>query len=136
MRDVMSTRDEGTKLTWVKPRWSKRQFELHDGDTIVATLAWGRGTRALAQWGEIHLQFSRQGWLRPRILVHTADSVEADVLIATFAQLGGRLSFPDGRALRWTKPKWLTRERIWVDTAQRELVRFHPARHTTVVVTT
>ena len=49
MRDVMNTRGEGTEMTWVKPKWSKRQFELHEGDTIVATLVWGRGTRALAR---------------------------------------------------------------------------------------
>jgi hypothetical protein len=138
MRDVMSTsgEDQGAGLVWTKPKWSKSQFELHAADnTILATLAWGRGTRAQAQWGEIHYQFSRQGWLRPRILVRDADSGEAGTPIATFVQRGGTLSVSDGRTLRWTKPKWLTSERIWVDSAATELVRFHPARHTTVVVT-
>jgi hypothetical protein len=136
MRDVMSTRGEGAELIWVKPKRSKRQFELHEGDTIVATLVWSRGTRSRAQWGETRYQFSRQGWFRPRILVRTENYGEADVPLATFAQRGGLLSFPDGRAFFWKKPKWLTSERIWTNSAATELVRFHPARHTTVVVTT
>src|SRR5215469_13196547 len=114
MQDVISTESNGTELIWVKSRSSRRQFELHTGDTIVATLAFGRGTHALAQWGDIHYQFSRQGWLRPRILVRTEGSGEAGTPIATFAQRGGPLSFPDGRAFFWKKPKWLTSERIWV----------------------
>jgi hypothetical protein len=146
MRHATHTRDEGqegAELVWTKPRSSKRQFELQAADTtIVATLAWGRGTRAHAQWGELHYKFRRQGWLRPRILVHAADSEsatedgEATTPIATFAQRGGVLSFPDGRAFFWKKPKWMTSERLWVDGEATELARFHPARHTTVAVTT
>jgi hypothetical protein len=139
MQDVTNTRseDQGTGLIWTKPKWSKSRFELHAADnTVLATLAWGRGTRAQAQWGESHYLFSRQGWLRPRILVHATDSGEAGTPIATLAQRGGLLSFPEGRTLSWTKPKRLTSERIWVDSAASELVRFHPARHATVVVAT
>jgi hypothetical protein len=139
MQDIMSTHGEipGAGLVWTKPRWSKREFELHAAEnTVVATLAFSRNTRAQAQWGEIHYQFSRQGWLRPRILVHAADAGEAETPIATFAQRGGTLSVSDGRTFSWTKPRWLTSERIWVDSAATELVRFHPARHATVAVTT
>jgi hypothetical protein len=142
--DATNTHDQvlnGAELIWVKPKWSKRQFELHTGDTIVATLVWDRGTRALAQWDESRYYMSRRGWLRPRILVTTADSSSgrvgagAGTPIATFAQHGGLLSFPDSREFFWKKPKWLTRERIWVDSAATELVHFHPARHATVAVT-
>jgi hypothetical protein len=130
-------------MVWTKSRTTRRQFELKAADdTVVATLAWGRGTRARAGWGELHYQFSRQGWLRPRILVRTVDSESATAdgaataPIATFAQRGGVLSLPDGQAFFWKKPKWLTSERLWVDGAATELVRFQPARHTTVAVTT
>jgi hypothetical protein len=145
MQNIMTTRgeDQGTGLIWTKPRWSKSRFELHAADdTILATLTCDRGTRAQAQWGDIHYQFSRQGWLRPRILVHTVDSSEvraegeAGSSVATLAQHGGPHSFPDGQSFLWKKPKWLTNERIWVDGAATELVRFHPTRHRTVVVTT
>jgi hypothetical protein len=144
MQDAISTYgqvQDGGELIWVKPKWSKSQYELRAGDTIVATLVWDRGTRALAQWGERRYHISRRGWLRPRILVSTGDSSEGRVedgpgtTVATLAQHGGLLSFPDGRAFFWKKPKWLTRERIWVDSATTELVHFHPARRATVVVT-
>jgi hypothetical protein len=144
MRDATNTYgqvQDGAELIWVKPKRSKGQFELRAGDTIVATLVWDRGTRAVAQWGERRYHMSRRGWLRPRVLVSTADSGErgvedgADTPVAMFAQHGGLLSFPDGRVFFWKKPKWLTRERIWVDSAAAELVHVHPARRATVVVT-
>jgi hypothetical protein len=129
--------DQGAGLVWTRPKESKRQFELQVADnTILATRTWGRGAHAQAQWGEIHYQFSRQGWFRPRIMVHAADSAEAGTPIATFAQHGGVLRFPGDRAFFWKKPQWLTSERLWVDSAATELVRFHPARHTTAAVTT
>jgi hypothetical protein len=146
MRDTTNTysRDvqDGAELIWVKPRRSKSQFELHAGEATVATLEWSGSTRAVALWGERHYQFSRHGWLRPRILVHAVDSSqvgeegEAGTPIATFAQHGGVLSFPDGQSFLWKKPKWLTNERIWVDGAATELVRFHPARRGSVAVMT
>jgi hypothetical protein len=138
MQDVSHTLTEGqnAELLWVKPKWSRLQFELRAGETVVATLAWTRGSRALAQWGESQYRFSRQGWLRPRILIRTADSGDTDEPLATFAPRGGVLTFPDGRVFIWKKPKRLTSERVWVDSASTMLVRFRPARRSTVAVTT
>src|SRR5262249_41913249 len=126
--------DLSSDLMWVKPKRSRRQFELRAGDTIVATLAWSRGSSALAQWGENQYRFSRQGWLRPRILLRDAGAGDTSEPLATFTQHGGVLSFPEGTAFFWKKPRRLTKERIWADAGGTELVRFRPGRHATEVV--
>jgi hypothetical protein len=138
MGTVSQTPTEGQtgELLWVRLKLSRLQFELQAGETVVATLVWNRGSRALAQWGESRYRFSRQGWLRPRILVHAEDSTDGAEPIATFLPRGGTLTFPDGRPLVWKKPRKLTGDRIWVDSAATELIRFHPAKRSSVAVTT
>ena len=121
-------------LQWSRPRRLKRAFELRAGDTVLATLTWTRGSRALAQWGASQYQFSRQGWLRPRVLVRDANAPESAEPLATYTQRGGTLTFPDGRELLWQKPKRLTNERVWKDAAETELVCFRPGRRATDVV--
>jgi len=132
----VTTDGQTGELLWVKPTWYRLRFELRAGETLVATLASDHRSHALAQWGESQYQFSRQGWLRPRIVVRAAQSNDAAEPLATFLPRSGTLAFPDGRTLAWKKPKRLTGERIWVDAAATELVRFHPAKHSTVMVTT
>jgi hypothetical protein len=128
--------DLGRELLWVKPKWTRRQFALRSGDTILATLTWTRGSSALAQWGASQYRFSRQGWLRPRVLIRDASADDTSEPLATFTQRGGALTFPDGRIFVWKKPKRLTNERIWADAAGTELVRFRAVRRSTVTVTT
>ena len=126
----------GAELRWVKPKRTKLEFELRagaaDSETVLATLAWTRGSQAVGQWAEGAYQFSRAGWLRPRILVRRAESnvpTAADTPeepIATLAQHGGTLTFADGRTFLWKKPKGRSNEHIWLDSAGIELVRFRP----------
>jgi hypothetical protein len=123
-----------SELQWSRPHRSKRAFELHGGDTILATLTWTRGSRALAQWGASQYQFSREGWLRPRVLVRDASAPESAEPLASCTQRGGTLTFPDGRVFLWKKPKRLTSERTWTNAAGTEFVRFRPARIATDVV--
>jgi hypothetical protein len=128
--------DQSSVLVWVKPKWTRRQFALRSGDTVLATLAWTRGSSALAQWGASQYRFNRQGWLRPRVLVRDASADDTSEPLATFTQRGGALTFPDGRIYVWKKPKRLTNERIWANVAGTELVRFRAVRRSTVTVTT
>ena len=132
----------GEELRWIKPRRTKLQFELRAGEILVATLAWTGGSHALGQWAEGQYRFNRKGWLRPRTLVRGAANAASDTpgeqeeTVATFAHRGGTLSFPDGRTFLWKKPKRWTNERIWMDSATAERVRFHPgAWESTVTVT-
>lgn len=123
----------GVELQWVKPRWTKPEFELHAGDTVVATLRGTGRSRADGTWAGGQYRFSREGWSRPRILVRRAASEDTDELLATFIYRGALLDFPDGRSFRWTKPKRWTAERVWLDDAAAELVRFRPQRAGVVV---
>jgi hypothetical protein len=136
MHDVAIGREEDQDggLVWVKPKWSKLQFELRVGDAGVATLDWIRGSRALAQWGESRYHFSRQGWLRPHIFVRVAPIEGANEPLAIMNYRSGVLTLADGRAFSWEKPKRFTRARIWVDSLGAELVHFRPARRSLVAV--
>lgn len=124
-------RDE---LVWVKPKWSRFFFELRAGETVVATLAWTGGSRAVAECAGARYRFSREGWLRQRILVREGASGGAsgddapEETVATFARRrgDGTLTFPDGRTFLWRKPRVWTSERVWADRNETVLVRFNP----------
>jgi hypothetical protein len=51
MQDTAHTdgADQTKELQWSKPRSPRRTFELREGDSVLATLTWTRGFRALAQ---------------------------------------------------------------------------------------
>jgi hypothetical protein len=129
----------GDELRWVQPRRSKLQFELHAGEDVVATLTWTGGSRAVGEWAEGRYWFNREGWFRPRTIIGGAANRAPDATgepIATFAHRGGMLSFPDGRVFLWKKPKRLTTERVWTDSAEHALMRFRPSTwQSTVAVT-
>jgi hypothetical protein len=122
------------ELLWVRPKRLRLQFELRAGEDVVATLAWTRGSNALGEWAGGQYHFRRAGWLRPRIVVSDAAGGGQSAAgsptepLATFTYRGGMLTFPDGRAFTWTKPKRWTTERIWVDGAATVLVHCRPAR--------
>src|SRR5215469_14604738 len=134
--------DHGRNLCWVKPRWSRREFELRSSDAVLGTLVWKRGSRALAELGESRYIFERKGWLNPHITVQRdSSSPEMNEPLATFSPHGGILSVSDGRRFAWKKPqsssagrRW-TREHVWQDEPGAELVRFRPAKHSSVEVT-
>jgi len=128
---MMQTFQGGAALRWARPKRSELRYELHAGEAVVATLAWARGSRAIGQWAEACYWFNRQGWFRPRTVVRSAageaaEQEEQAEIVATFAHRGGILSFPDGRTLLWKRPRRWTNERIWADSAGREIARFHP----------
>jgi hypothetical protein len=136
-----SNQDQGRDLLWVKPKWSRREYELRAGDAVLGTLVWNRGSQALAEWGESRYRFDRKGWLNPRITVHgDASGQEASEPLATFSPRGGILTISEGRKFVWKKPqrtstgrRW-TGEHIWIDESGAELVRFRPAKHASVEV--
>src|SRR5690349_13499164 len=126
----------GGELQWRKPKRLKSEYELRAGDDLVAALVWTRGSSATGQTAGAAYSFSRHGWWRPRVLIHdggSAASPTSDQPIATYTQRGGALTFPDGRAFTWKKPKRWTNERIWADPAATELLRFSPSRTQTIV---
>ncbi len=125
----------GSELRWIRPRRLRPDSELRAGDTLIATLTWARGSRASARWGATQYGFNRQGWFRPRILVHDERpeiATAPDAPVATFAR--DALTCADSHVYRWKKPKRWTNERMWVDAASIELVRFSPGKKSTNIV--
>src|SRR5258708_11833205 len=104
---------ECQELVWAKPTWSRFFYELRAGETVVATLAWTGGSRAVAECVGAQYRFSREGWLRQRILVRGGASGGAsgagapEETVATFARRhgGGTLTFPGGRTFPWRNPR-------------------------------
>lgn len=136
-----SDQHQGHALLWIKPTWSRREFELRTGDAVLGTLVWKRGSQALAEWGESRYRFDRKGWINPRITVRRdASEPEASQPLATFSPRGGILTILDGRTFLWKKSqttstgrRW-TGEHVWIDGSGAELVRFLPAKHSSVEV--
>lgn len=91
------------ELVWSQPMLSKREFELHSGSDLVATLKWHRpfGSLATGQYADEAWTFKRAGFLRPRVTVRLPGS-EID-----FAQYeagwagGGQLLLSGGRGYYW-----------------------------------
>jgi hypothetical protein len=129
-----SNEGAGEELFWVTSTRS-RQFDLRVGDNVVALLEWtgGSSARARGEWGNAAYRFNRAGWLRQRVFVRAESAGGASPPLATFVQRTGRLTFPDGRTLIWTKPKRWTNERVWADADGGTLARFSPARGATTV---
>jgi hypothetical protein len=132
---------QGRELLWVKPKWSRREFELRAGEVAVATLRWRRGSQAIAQWGASQYRFDCKGWFKPVIAVHEIDrGQDTSEPLATLSRRSGTLRAADGRTFVWQKPKrastgrWWSGERVWLDTSGTELVRFRPGKHSRVEV--
>ncbi|HEX9036822.1 MAG TPA: hypothetical protein VF808_07505 [Ktedonobacterales bacterium] len=116
----------GEALQWVKPRWTKPDYELRAGDVVIARLIWPRNSPPCGEWASGRYFFERTGWLRRRIVVHDASAADASAPVATLTRGDGALAYPDGRAYRWVKPQWWSAQRVWRDGADREIVRFAP----------
>jgi hypothetical protein len=122
----------GAELAWVKA--GRRQFSLHLGGDVLATLTWRERGRALGEWGVERFWFSHEGWFRPRTVVRrTAESAGAhdvmDTPIALFVHAGGggSLVSPAGKLIVWKSPRFWAGERVWIDDTT-VLVRVWPAR--------
>src|SRR5258706_16158414 len=125
---------ECQELVWAKPTWSRFFYELRAGETVVATLAWTGGSRAVAECVGAQYRFSREGWLRQRILVRGGASGGAsgagapEETVATFARRhgGGTLTFPEGRTFLWRKPRGWASERGLAGGKEKGLVPLNP----------
>ena len=116
----------GRELKWVQPRATKREFELHDGDDIVATLRFRSsfGSFAAVETGDGAWTFKRVGFWRTHVTICAGGSEQP---IAVFRNntwsAGGTLEFPDGRFLRANTNFWMTRYEFKTD-SETPMVRF------------
>ena len=89
----------GQPLRWTQPTLLKREYELHAGDEVVATLRWQKtfGSLALAEAADGTWTFKRSGFLRPKITVRVPGS-ETEVAVFKPAWGGeGTLRLSAGR---------------------------------------
>src|SRR5262245_22372961 len=107
MQDVM-----GHKQEWIQPRAMKRDFELRDGEEIVATLEFRSafGSLATAETAEGSWTFKRVGFWKTRVTICESGS-EAE--IATFKNStwssGGTLELGDRPPLRADTNFWMSK---------------------------
>lgn len=120
----------GRELEWKQPHMSRREFELMEGDQVVATLAFRSllGSFATATTADGSWTFKRVGFWKPHVTVRVAG---AENEVATFRNntwsAGGTLTFPDGQALRASTNFWQSRYDFLND-ADEPLVRYHGIR--------
>jgi hypothetical protein len=124
MKDIRLT--IGRQLQWAQPSAMKREFELRDGEELVATLRFrsSLGSLATVQASEGSWTFKRVGFWSTRVTICPAGSEEE---IAVFRNAtwhgGGTLELPDGRQFRASTNFWMTRY-DFVDSADQRLVQF------------
>jgi hypothetical protein len=102
----------GRALRWVRPSLMTAEYELQDGDEVIATLrfhsSWG--TLATAESADGCWTFKRVGFLQTSVTIRACG---ADAEIAIFKNSswtgGGTLALPDGREYRANSNFWMTR---------------------------
>jgi len=116
----------GRELKWTQPSGMRREFELRDGDELVATLRFRSafGSFATAETAEGSWTFKRVGFWSTRVTICPAGSEQE---IAAFRNStwhgGGTLELADGRRYRASTNFWQSRYEFQ-DPAEKPLVRF------------
>lgn len=93
----------GRELVWSQPMLSKREFELHSGSDLVATLKWQRqfGSLATGECADGTWTFKRARFLRPKVTIRISSS-EVDIAQYEAGWAGGgQVLFTDGRGYYW-----------------------------------
>lgn len=102
----------GQPLRWIRPRFFRNTYELRIGDTTLATVSRNGvfKSRTLATADEQQWTFTREGFLKPRLVVYPgdlSDSGESGVSSQPLASFkrnwkgAGELIFNDGRSYSW-----------------------------------
>jgi hypothetical protein len=131
MRDLQEM--IGADLRWIQVSRRPLIYELRAGaarEALVATQEWIPRAPVLGRWagGYFYFSLKRAPWsfLRPRyvILIQGGTPTEPNTFAATFTSRPSMLTLPNGRAFRWRwSGRWLP-DKLWVDEAGNELVRF------------
>lgn len=111
----------GSSLEWVQPRALKMEYELREGEEVVATLrfrsSWG--SFATAESADGCWTFKRVGFWQTRATVRPCGS---ETEIASFRQgtwaSGGTLEMPDGRKFPVSTNFWQTRYQVQTESGE------------------
>ncbi len=116
----------GRELKWIQPQVTRREFELRDGEEVVATLSFRStfGSLATAQTAEGSWTFKRVGFWQTHVTICPAGSTDE---IGAFRNntwsAGGTLELPKGPAYRANSNMWATRYGFQ-DAAGEPLIQF------------
>ena len=111
----------GRELKWVQPHVFKMEYELQDGDSVVAALRFRSsfGSFATAETAEGSWTFKRVGFWQTRVTIR-ASGTETD--LAAFHTRtwsgGGTLEFPDGRKYPVNSNFWETEYEFKTETGE------------------
>jgi hypothetical protein len=113
----------GQDLAWIQPARTQQSFELHAGDTVVATLRLERASLAIGE-GEGHRwTFKREGFWHPRVTVRLPNSDDNAATFQSSWAGGGSLELPD-RVLRFGAANFWHSQWDWQDGDKHSLVHF------------
>jgi hypothetical protein len=114
------------ELRWRQPSAMRQQYELHAGETLVATLNFRSdwGSLAIGESGDGCWSFKRVGFWQTHATVRACDS---EIDIATFQHNtwsgGGTLTSANGLTFNLTTNTWQTRLDV-LDTQQLPLLHY------------
>ncbi len=114
----------GTELLWEQPARTKRDFELHAGEELLAVLRFQRGSLADAAVADCRWTFKREGFGHPRVTVRMPG---ADTDLAVFRASwtgGGTLEFAAGNVARLSVANVWHSQWLWHGKDEAPLVRF------------
>jgi hypothetical protein len=122
-------------LRWTQPSALSREYELRDGDEVLATLRWQKtfGSLALAESADGAWSFKRSGFLGPKVTVRVPGS-ETEVGVFKPGWRGeGTLRLSNGRGYQWVNTSFWHSEWAFADEAGEPLIRFKPEFDSTAV---
>ncbi len=115
-----------SELVWNQPKHFRMEYELKDGDEVVATLAWEKPTGSLAHatTADGEWTFKRGGFLRPHVNVrihgNSDDMAEMEINLSG----AGTLRFTEGAIYRWLSTSFWTGAWEFVTDDKTPLIRF------------
>ena len=116
----------GRELEWKQPNALRKEYELRDGEALVANLSFRSafGSFATGESGDGVWTFKRVGFWQPRATVRTSGSeAELAVFRNNTWRDGGTLELPDGRKFPADTNFWKTRYEFRTD-ANEPLISF------------
>lgn len=102
---------------------TQQVFELHAGDTVVATLRFEHASLTVGEGDGHRWTFKREGFLHPRVTVRLPDSNDNAATFQASWSGGGSLELPD-RVLRFGAANFWHSQWDWQDGDKHSLVHF------------
>ena len=118
-------------LEWKRVKWWKREFELHSGDEVLATLYRQKGTGSvIGETAEGSWSFKRRSFWNGDIVI-TELATQTEIAVAKCGRKKSA-TFSDGSMLILKKTSVWRHEWVWLNNVETSLVHFYPNKHLTL----